>query len=73
MYGASMLYRRFRQRQQAWRFGLDPTDVAEFVAEYGWHLVEQAGPEYFLEHYIRPTGRNLGASELEWSAYAEKR
>jgi hypothetical protein len=25
-----------------------------------------------LDHYIRPTGRNLGASELEWSAYAEK-
>lgn len=72
MYGASMLYRRFRQRQQAWRFGLDPEEVAKFVAEFGWRLVERAGPDYFLDHYIRPTGRNLDASQLEWSAYAEK-
>ena len=73
MYDAAILYKRFRQRQQVWRFGLDPDEVSGFLAEYGWHLVEQAGPDYFLEHYIRPTGRNLGASELEWSAYAEKR
>ena len=72
MYGASMLYRRFRQRQQAWRFGLDPDEVSEFLAAYGWRLLEQAGPDYFLHHYIRPTGRNLDASQLEWSTYAEK-
>ena len=72
MYGAGILYKRFRQRQQVWKFGLDPDHVADFVAEYGWRLVEQAGPEYFLRNYIRPTGRNLGASQLEWSAYAEK-
>jgi methyltransferase (TIGR00027 family) len=72
MYDAAILYKRFRQRQQVWRFGLDPDDVADFVAEYGWRLVEQAGPDYFLRHYIRPTGRNLRASQLEWSAYAEK-
>jgi methyltransferase (TIGR00027 family) len=73
MYDAAILYKRFRQRQQVWRFGLDPDAVSDFVAEYGWRLVEQAGPDYFLSHYIRPTGRDLGASQLEWSAYAEKR
>ena len=72
MYDAAILYKRFRQRQQVWLFGLDPETVSDFVAEYGWRLVEQAGPDYFLSHYIRPTGRNLGASQLEWSAYAEK-
>ncbi|MDT5186124.1 MAG: hypothetical protein QOI29_4282 [Mycobacterium sp.] len=72
MYDAAMLYKRFRQRQQVWRFGLDPDEVSEFVAEYGWRLVEQAGPDYFLRNYIEPTGRNLTASQLEWSAYAEK-
>ncbi len=72
MYDAAMLYKRFRQRQQVWRFGLDPDEVSEFVAEYGWRLVEQAGPDYFLRNYIEPTGRNLAASQLEWSAYAEK-
>ncbi|MDT5237640.1 MAG: hypothetical protein QOF47_3627 [Mycobacterium sp.] len=72
MYDAAILYKRFRQRQQVWRFGLDPDQVSEFVAEYGWHLDEQAGPDYFLRNYIEPKGRKLAASQLEWSAYAHK-
>jgi methyltransferase (TIGR00027 family) len=72
LYDAEVLYKRFRQRQQVWRFGLDPDAVSAFVGEYGWRLVEQAGPDYYLAHYIRPTGRDLGASQLEWAAYAEK-
>ena len=31
MYDAAILYKRFRQRQQVWRFGLDPDEVSEFV------------------------------------------
>jgi methyltransferase (TIGR00027 family) len=72
MYHAAILYKRFRQRQQVWRFGLDPDQVSEFVAGYGWRLVEQAGPDYYLRSYIEPMGRNLAASQLEWTAYAEK-
>jgi methyltransferase (TIGR00027 family) len=72
MYDAAILYKRFRQRQQVWHFGLDPDEVAAFIAEYGWQLVEQAGPDYFVRNYIEPTGRRLAASQLEWSAYAEK-
>ena len=72
LYGARSLYRRFREKRQVWLFGLQPDDVSAFIAEFGWRLIEQAGPDYFVEHYIRPTGRNLGASQLEWSCYAEK-
>ena len=72
MYGAAMLYRRFRKRRQVWRFGLDPDEVSAFIAEYGWRLVEQAGPDYYLRNYIEPTGRHLSASQVEWTAYAEK-
>ena len=72
MYGAAMLYRRFRRRQQVWRFGLNPDEVSAFVAEYGWRLVEQAGPDYYVRQYIEPTGRKLTASQLEWTAYAAK-
>ncbi len=53
------LYKRFRQRQQVWQFGLNPDEVSDFVAEYGWRLIEQAGPDYYLHNYIRPTGRDL--------------
>jgi methyltransferase (TIGR00027 family) len=72
MYDAAILYKRFRQRQQVWRFGLDPDEVAAFISEYSWHLLEQAGPEYYVRNYVEPTGRKLAASQLEWSAYAEK-
>ena len=72
MYDAAILYKRFRQRQQVWQFGLNPDEVSDFVAEYGWRLIEQAGPDYYLHNYIRPSGRDLGASQLEWAGYAEK-
>ena len=73
MYGAAVGSTKVsREAQQVWQFGLDPDEVSAFVAEYGWRLVEQAGPDYFLRNYIEPTGRNLTASQLEWSAYAEK-
>jgi methyltransferase (TIGR00027 family) len=72
LYGSKSAYRRFREKQQVWKFGLKPDEVAGFIAEYGWGLVEQAGPEYFVRRYIEPAGRDLTASQLEWSAFAEK-
>jgi methyltransferase (TIGR00027 family) len=71
-YRAKQLYRRFRQRQQLWRFGLQPSEVAAFLDGHGWRLVEQLGPEQIVQRYVEPTGRNLTASEVEWSAYADK-
>ena len=73
MYDATLLYKRFRQRQQVWKFGLDPGAIEAFVGEYGWRLVENAGPDYYLQHYIRPAGRDLAASDLEWTAYCTRR
>jgi methyltransferase (TIGR00027 family) len=71
-YGAKRLYRRFRQRQQLWRFGLLPEQVAAFLDGHGWRLVEQLGPEEIVQRYVEPTGRDLTASQVEWSACAEK-
>jgi methyltransferase (TIGR00027 family) len=72
-YGAESLYRRYCVRPQIWRFGLTPDGVAPFIEPYGWQLIEQAGPDYLTEHYITPTGRKLGASQIEWTAYAQRR
>lgn len=72
LYGTRTLYRSVRQRQQLWHFGLAPEEVADFIGEYGWRLVEQAGPDELVERYVAPTGRKLPASQIEWSAYAEK-
>lgn len=71
-YGADAVYRRFRQRTQVWKSGLVPEDVGELLAEYGWRLVEQAGPSYYRDTYIRPTGRALSASPIEWAVLAER-
>jgi len=71
-YGTRTLYRNVRQRRQLWHFGLEPDEVAGFIADYGWRLVEQAGPDELVQRYVEPTGRKLKASQLEWSAYAEK-
>ena len=73
LYGAKSLYRRFRQRRQLWHFGMQPESVPSLLAGYGWHLVVNAGPDYLEHHYVRPTGRKLTASQIEWSVYAEKR
>ena len=71
-YGADPMYRRFRTRRQVWRSGLVPEQVGELLADYGWRLVEQAGPSYFRDTYIRPTGRDVVASPVEWTALAER-
>jgi methyltransferase (TIGR00027 family) len=65
LYGTPMLYRRVRRRRQLWHFGLQPEDVAGFLAEYDWRLVEQMGPEQMVRRYIEPAGRDLGASQIE--------
>lgn len=72
LYGAKALYRRMREHKQVWKFGLNPDQVPEFLADYGWRLVEQLGPDELNQRYIEPTGRAMRASDLEWSAYAIK-
>jgi methyltransferase (TIGR00027 family) len=72
MYGAPALHRKFCGRNRIWHFGLPPDGIAEFIAEFGWRLVEHAGPDEFMSRYVQPTGRDLLTSQIEWSAYADK-
>ncbi|MEW5811006.1 MAG: SAM-dependent methyltransferase [Actinomycetota bacterium] len=72
LYGAQSLYRRFRERRQVWRAGLVPEQLGDWLADLGWNLVEQAGPSYYRDLYIRPTGRALTASPIEWTAVAHR-
>lgn len=72
MYGNPWLYRRFRERSRLWKSGLDPDGVEELLHGYGWRLIEQVGPEYYLDRYVQPAGRALLVSGLERTAYAEK-
>jgi methyltransferase (TIGR00027 family) len=71
-YGADAVYRRFCGRRPVWLSGLVPERLGEWLAELGWRLDEQAGPSYFRDLYIRPTGRALAASPIEWTALAHR-
>ncbi|KWX59884.1 SAM-dependent methyltransferase [Mycobacterium sp. NAZ190054] len=72
LHGADAVHRRFLGRRQVWRSGMVPELVGEQLAEYGWRVVEQAGPSYFRDTYIRPAGRTVAASPIEWTALAER-
>ncbi|MGB7357190.1 MAG: SAM-dependent methyltransferase, partial [Mycobacterium sp.] len=72
LYGADAVYRRFRERRQVWKSGLVPEEVGELLADCGWRLVEQAGPSYFRDTYIRPAQRSVAASRIEWTVLAER-
>jgi methyltransferase (TIGR00027 family) len=70
LYGAQTLYRRIRKRQTLWKSGFEPERLEEILRGYGWRLIEQAGPGYYRDTYIRPTGRKISASQIEWTAHA---
>lgn len=83
MYGAEALYRKFRKRSPliprrfarppVWKSGFEPERVEDILRGYGWRVSEQAGPSYFRDLYIRPTGRKISASPIEWTALAVRR
>lgn len=71
-YGADALYRRFREKNPIWQTGFVPEHLGEMLGELGWQVTEQAGPAYYRDTYIRPTGRDLNASQIEWTAVASR-
>ncbi|WP_037365612.1 SAM-dependent methyltransferase [Amycolatopsis orientalis] len=72
LYGAEAAYSDFVVKQQLWRFGMTPDEVGGFLAEYGWHEGEQAGPEEFRSRYLVPGGRDIPVSEIERSVCATR-
>jgi methyltransferase (TIGR00027 family) len=72
MYGAESAFEEFVVKRRLWQFGLHPEVVAEFLAEYGWREVEQAGPEEYQARYLQPAGRDTSVSAIERAGYAER-
>jgi hypothetical protein len=38
--------------------------VADFLAAYGWHVVEDLDYEELAERYVKPTGRELTSTPI---------
>jgi methyltransferase (TIGR00027 family) len=72
MYGAEAAYRDFVTKSGLWRFGMEPDEVAEFLAGYGWRQLEQLGSAEFRTRYVWPSGRRLPVSEIERTVHAAK-
>lgn len=72
LHGADAAYQRFAVERRLWKFGINPGDVATFLAEYGWREREQAGPTEYRDRYLRPVGRDCAVSEIERAVCAER-
>ncbi len=71
-FGGEAMHREYVVKRRLWRFGIDPAQVAGFLSEYGWWLVEDVGPRDFADRYLERRGRDLTASEVERSVCARK-
>lgn len=68
-YGLERLYQQYRE---IWHFGLQPSQVAEFIGKYSWLELEQVGADEYRQRYLNPLGRMERAMEIERMVYAEK-
>lgn len=71
-YSNEYLYKKMVLKDKSWLFGIDPEDVADFLGEYGWRVLEHRSYEELAARYVKPTGRKLKSLELERVIYAEK-
>jgi methyltransferase (TIGR00027 family) len=69
-YGLESLY---RQTRSVFRFGLQPSQVAGFIGEYGWREIEQVGADEYRQRYLEPMGRMESVMEIERMVFAEKK
>ena len=67
-----LLYKQTVQKK-LWLFGLDPDEVADFLAPYSWHVLEHVDSAELAARYIPDTGRTIRSTAIEPVVYAEKR
>jgi len=72
LHGLESFHERMVLKDKTWLLGMDPEDVADFLGEYGWRVLEHLGYEELAERYVKPTGRKLEATAIERVVYAEK-
>lgn len=71
MYGWEKAYADYVE-SGLWTFGMNPPAWPDFLAQYGWQIVEDVGYGRLAPDYIQPTGRNLATTPIERLIYAQK-
>jgi methyltransferase (TIGR00027 family) len=72
LYGEEKFYERMVTKDKIWHFGFDPAEVADFLGDYSWHLIEDLSYEELNNRYAKSIGRNLPSMKIERMVYAEK-
>ena len=72
LYGEEKFHARMVVKDKTWHFGFDPDEVADFLGEYGWRLIEDLSYEELNNRYAKSIGRNLPSMKIERMVWAEK-
>lgn len=71
--GAKELMEFFEKRNSPWQFGLNPSGINSWLEKYGLQLVEDAGAEFYTEHYLKPIHRTLSVAPIERIVFAVRK
>lgn len=68
---AMALMKLSKQKMAPFIFGLDPTELREYLKGFGLKFVADAGAEYYSKHWLDPMGRKLDVTIGERICTAE--
>jgi methyltransferase (TIGR00027 family) len=70
--GIKVMYKYMREKNNPlWIFGLDPTDMGDYLSKYSLSLIEDIGSEEMNERYMKLVDLDLSIFEIERMALAE--
>ncbi len=72
IYEHKRLYQQYVVKDKAWLYGWHPEEVVDFLARYGWRVVEHLGYDELAEKYVKPIDRVSVSMPIERMVYAEK-
>ena len=70
--GIKVMYKYMRKKNNPlWIYGLDPTDIGNYLSKYSLSLIEDVGSEEVQERYMKLVNLDLKVFEIERIALAE--
>ncbi|MBA7544403.1 putative S-adenosyl-L-methionine-dependent methyltransferase [subsurface metagenome] len=70
--GIKVMYKYMRKKDNPlWIFGLDPSDMENYLSKYSLSLIEDIGSEEMEERYMKLVDLDLSVFEIERMALAE--
>jgi methyltransferase (TIGR00027 family) len=70
--GTEGIYKRFcKKNNPLWIYGLDPTDIGNYISKYSLSLIEDIGSDEVKERYMKLVNLDLEVMKIERVALAE--